>query len=438
MTKMPAIAWVYVALSVLAGHAVAYPLDGEEESGIRRLEGYRLAQEAPTGAKLSPGALWKSERISLHLLRYDGPDFDALPQDPALAAALTGMLRQRDSSYSMVLADFSDPDNIRWAGLRPDLKQNPGSVGKLMCMAALFHALAEAFPDPDDRARVLRTAVSRAGDWVNNEIHQVPKWDPDARRNRFSVLNENDEFRLSEWIDHAISASANGAGTIVWREAMLLKRFGKQYPLDASTRQEFFTQTPKAELSALAQAVITEPLVDAGIDTSNLQQGSFFTGNSKRKVPGTISFATPRELTRFLFRIEQGKLVDEWSSLQMKKYMYITKRRYRYGYAPELANAAIFFKSGSLYSCRAEEDFRCGKYMGNVRNLMNSVATIEGPEESDPRYAVALMSNVLRVNSAWDHSRIAAATHLAIRTGRPQSLKETASDKEITDAGKSD
>ena len=41
---------------------------------------------------------------------------------------------------------------------------------------------------------VLRTAVSRAGDWVNNEIHVVPKWDDAAQRNRFSVLNDNDVF----------------------------------------------------------------------------------------------------------------------------------------------------------------------------------------------------------------------------------------------------
>jgi hypothetical protein len=418
--------------------ATAYPLDGEAESGIRRLEGYRLAQQGPSGPKLSPGALWSVDRIELHLADYDGPDFDAIEPDPDLAKALSEMLRQRDPSYSMVVIDFSVPGDIRWAGLRPDVKQNPGSVGKLLCMAGLFNELAKAFPDTNERAEILRTAVSRAGDWVNDEIHQVPKWNPDLRRNQFSVLNENDEFRLGEWIDHAISASANGAGTIVWREALLLRHFGDAYPIDAEERARFFATTPKAALSELARAVVTEPLVDAGIDVSNLQQGSFFTGNSKRKVPGTVSFATPRELARLLFRIEQGRLVDAWSSLQMKKYMYATKRRYRYGYAPELAEAALYFKSGSLYSCVAEEGFRCGKYMGNKQNLMNSVATIEVPEPSGPRYIAALMSNVLRFNSAWDHSRIAAATHAVVLTGRPQPLREKASQQEISDSGRSD
>ena len=279
-----------LTLTISCGTASAYPLDGEEESGIRRLEGYRLVQESESGAKLAGGQLCNSNEITLHLLDYDGPDFDALEEDETLAAALNNMLRKRDPSYSMVLVDFSNAENVRWAGLRLDLKQNPGSVGKLLCMAALFHALAQAFPDTDERAMVLKTAISRAGDWVNNEIHIVPKWDDTAQRNRFSVLNESDHFRLSEWIDHAISASANGAGTIVWREAMAIRHFGRDYPGSEEARQAFFNGIPKSELSAIARAVITEPLIEAGIDIKNIQQGSFFTGNSKRKVPGTVSF----------------------------------------------------------------------------------------------------------------------------------------------------
>jgi len=193
-----------------------------------------------------------------------------------------------------------------------------------------------------------------------------------------------------------------------------------------------------APRAALALAVVTEPLQAAGLDTSNIQQGSMWTSSSKHKVPGTVSFATPRELARFAFRIEQGRMVDEWSSLEMKKYMYLTKRRYRYAYAPELREDAVFFKSGSLYQCRPEEGFRCEKYMGNVRNMMNSVAVVEGDEEGEPFYVSTLMSNVLRFNSAWDHSRIAAAVHETLRTRTLQSLRETASPAEISEAGKSE
>jgi hypothetical protein len=418
--------------------AGAYPLDDEATSGIRRLQGYLLEQQSQKGAKLWPGQLWYADDIRLRLVDYKGPDFDLLPEDPDLAGFLTENFRRRDRSYSMVILDMTDPQQLRWAGLRPDLKQNAGSVGKLICMAAVFHALAEAFPDTSDRARILREAESTAGRWVSNEIHKVPKWNEAEQRNLHSVINQRDRFRLSEWIDHAISASANGAGSIIWREAMLIRHFGADYPVSDADSEQFFRETPKATLAELARAVVTEPLQQAGIDTANLQQGSFWTTNSKNIVPGRISFATPRELARFALRIEQGLMVDAWSSLQMKKYMYLTKRRYRYSYAPELGESAVFFKSGSLYSCQPEEGFRCDKYMGNVRNMMNSVAIVEGSELAEPHYLVTLMSNVLKINSAWDHSRIAAAVHETIRTNVSQSLRENASAREMEDAGKSE
>lgn len=417
---------------------LAYPLDGLDESGIRRLEGFQLAEVTPGAARLVAGQLWGVDDIELRLLDYAGPDFDRLPEDPDLSAFLAKSLRNRDPSYAMVLVDLSDATSIRWAGLRPDVRQNAGSVGKLICMAALFHALAGAFPDYEDRARVLRESVSPAGTWLSNEIHKVPKWDAAQKRNFYSVIQPVDAFRLSEWLDHAISASANGAGSVVWREAMLIRHFGSAYPKSFEESERFFAETPKTRLAALALAVVTEPLAAAGIDTSNLQQGSFWTTKSKQKVPGTISFATPRELARLVFRIEQGRLVDPWSSLQMKKYMYLTKRRYRYAYAPELNQDAVFFKSGSLYSCQPEEGFRCDKYMGNVRNMMNSVALVEGRATGDPAYITALMSNVLKFNSAWDHSRIAAAVHETLRTREAQALRETASTTEMSEAGRSE
>jgi Beta-lactamase enzyme family len=430
--------WVALLATLSSASALAYPLDGLDESGIRRLEGFQLAEVTPGVAKLVAGQLWATDEIDLRLLDYTGPDFDELPEDPDLSAFLVKSLRSRDASYAMVLVDISDASSIRWAGLRPDLKQNAGSVGKLICMAALFNALAEAFPDLEDRARVLRESVSPAGTWVSNEVHKVPKWDATLKRNFYSVIKPGDAFRLSEWLDHAISASANGAGSIIWREAMLIRHFGSEYPKSFEESERYFAETPKKELAALALAVVTEPLTAAGIDTANLQQGSFWTTNSKRKVPGTVSFATPRELARLVFRIEQGRLVDEWSSLQMKKYMYLTKRRYRYAYAPELNKDAVFFKSGSLYSCQPEEGFVCEKYMGNVRNMMNSVALVQGHSAEDPAYITTLMSNVLRFNSAWDHSRIAAAVHETMRTKQAQALRESASAAEMIEAGKSE
>ena len=69
----------------------------------------------------------------------------------------------------------------------------------------------------------------------------------------------------------------------------------------------------------------------------------------------------------------------------------------------------MYFKSGSFYRCEKEEGFSCGKYAGNVENRMNSIALIESPAESGSgqrRYIVALMSNVLRRNSAAGRTSI--------------------------------
>jgi hypothetical protein len=420
--------------------ALPYPLDGGDVSGIRRLEGYLTAQQRPTGAKLASGALLESDDIELGLIDVEIEDFDESPQDPELAAMLDKLFAGRDPSYALVVVDISDPLDVRWAGLRPDTRQNVGSVGKVLTMIGLFHALAESFPEIEDRQRVLSTTLARGGPWVVGDEHEVPRYDPATGTNRFARVSPEDEFYLSEWLDHAISASANAAGSVVWREAMLIKHFGKRYPVPQAEADAFFATTPKGQLGSLALSLLSEPLAAADIDTSNIRQGSFWTRAGQNMVPGTSSFATPRELARVLFRLEQGELVDGWSSLEIKKYLYITKRRYRYVYAPELNQSATFFMSGSLYSCMPEEGFRCRRYMGNGRNFMNSVVTVETPAGPDPssRYIVSLISNVLRYNSAWDHSRFAAAIHQSLLTRSAVAVREEASSREHEDVTKSD
>ena len=85
----------------------------------------------------------------------------------------------------------------------------------------------------------------------------------------------------------------------------------------------------------------------------------------------------------FLLLLEQGKIVDQFSSREIKRLIYMTQRRIRYASSPALKNAAVYFKSGSLYKCKPDPKFKCGKYRGNVRNLMNSVAIVEYPAD-DP------------------------------------------------------
>ena len=108
-------------------------------------------------------------------------------------------------------------------------------------------------------------------------------------------------------------------------------------------------------------------------------------------------------MMKWMTALESGKVIDPQSSLEIKRLMYMTDRRIRYAHAPVLDSAAVYFKSGSLYGCRAGTS--CGKYRGNRMNYMNSVCIVEQPDGA--RYLVALMTNVLGRNSAYDHQLLA-------------------------------
>jgi hypothetical protein len=215
-----------------------------------------------------------------------------------------------------------------------------------------------------------------------------------------------------------MSASSNAAASTVIEHAMLLKRYGRDFPLAPAKVQEFFATTPKPELGNLLAETLQPPVARNGMDLDLIRQGSLFTATGQRKVPGTTSYATPRTLLEYLLKLEQGKLVDDFSSREIKRLMYSTERRIRYASAPALNDSAVYFKSGSLFECRPEPGFRCFQYHGNVKNLMNSVAIVEAPAgERKYHYLVALMSNVLRRNSAYDHQTLAAGIHELITTG---------------------
>jgi len=415
----------------------AYPLDGFERTGIRRLLGTAKQQQSASGKKLTPGALRSTGDIGLSL---EGRTCVLGPEDPALKSALEAMLATRDPSYLVAVADITDPAAVAWAGVRADETQYPGSVGKLACAVALLDGLRRAFPDTAARERVLKETVIEADAWSSGDSHGVPVYDEGTGLNHSRPVRVGDKFTLSEWLDHALSASANSAGAMVWREAMILRKLGSAYPGTPEQRAAVLA-LPRQELYELSQVIIVEPFTAAGIDTTKFRQATFWTNHGQAKVPGQSSFASPRELVKFMLALEEGRLVDAWSSRELKRYMYFTRKRYRYGYAPELADAALYFKSGSLYDCEPEDGFKCGKYRGNVKNVMNSVAIVEMPAKGDQparRYLVALMSNVLRVNSAWDHARIAAAIDEAVRTRKPAAIQEAGSASAVKDAGSGD
>jgi hypothetical protein len=87
-----------------------------------------------------------------------------------------------------------------------------------------------------------------------------------------------------------------------------------------------------------------------------------------------------------------------------------------------LNKAAVFFKSGSLFHCKPEPGFTCRAYAGNELNLMHSVAVIESGEKV---YLVTMMSNVLRLNSAVEHQKVATDVERLLQA-RPAAEKPTA------------
>ncbi len=419
-------ALLLVPLAVPLLHG-AYPLDGYRTTWIRRLEAYRLVQQGELrGRKLPPGALLSEDEIQLRLAGVN-MSFDITPatrRDAYLQQGLERIFQARYRHYSIALLDISDPAQPKYAGLRDGITYNPGSVGKIMVMVGLFSELARFHPDVSDRIRVLRETQVTADRFILTDEHEVPIVDLDNSRLVHRSIRIGDQFNLWEWVDHMVSPSSNAAASTVWKQVMLLARFGVAYPAPLPKAAAYFEETPRTELGHESVRLINEPVWRLGFDEEKFRQGGFFTREGKRVIPRSASHATPRALVRFLLKLEQGHVVDRWSSLEMKKLLYFTRRRYRYAASPELNEAAVYFKSGSLYGCTPGPD-ECGEYRGNRVNIMNSVAIVESPARGEDQrvYLVALMSNVLRRNAAAEHYAIAGRIERLIRA-RPTEQPE--------------
>ncbi len=400
--------------------ASGYPLDGYESTGIARLEAQRLIQvgEMP-GKKRPSGELLPLAMVDLRLLNRR--DMKLPQSDPKLAARVKKLLGPDADRYGIALLDLSDIENPRYAEWRGTQHQNPGSVGKLAVVLAIFQALADIYPDDiESRKNVLRNAMITADIFSVRDHHTVRFWNPETRTMKRHPIEKGDTASLWTYIDWMMSPSSNSAAAMLQKNLITITHFGKRYPVSTEEEQKFFDTTPKKELGEIFLKAIESPITRSGLDIKQLRQGSFFTHQGKLHVPGTSSYATPRALTEYMLKMEQGKLVDEWSSREIKRLMYITERRIRYGSSGVLRPSAVYFKSGSLYSCEPEEGFVCKKYHGNKRNYMNSIALIETEAGQDRLfYSVAVLSNVLRKNSAQDHRDLARAVHGMLLSDHP-------------------
>jgi hypothetical protein len=407
MKHLFSLAVVLIALMVSIS-SWSYPLDGYPFTGIARLEAYRLAMEGKVRApKQPPGALLTSSRVDLRLLEQT--DFEIPAFDPQFTASVKKLLGEEADRYALAVLDLTDLGQPRYAEHRGTVRANPGSVGKILIALGLFQALADIYPhNIEARLNVLRSTTVTANEFIQSDHHVVPFWEPGNPRVQYRKIQIGDRASLWTYLDWMLSASSNAAASMVIRELMLLVHFGKAYPLNEAAANQFFKDATPKELATILARALQDPVVRNGLDLEHLRQGSFFTWKGKRLVPGTTSYGNPRELLRWLIKLEQGKLVDIFSSREIKRLLYMTQRRIRYASSPALANSAVYFKSGSLYKCKAEPDFKCRKYHGNVINMLNSVAIIESPAEGRRLYyMVVVMSNVLRKNSAVVHQTLA-------------------------------
>ena len=411
------LAFVFIASAFTT--ATIYPIDGYEYTGIKRLKRLERIKngEIKDNTVIPPGAMKSMLDIQLNLLTNveDSVGYFLKPNEK-FQKEINALFGSLSKNYSISVLDITNLDSIRYAEKNPLAGYQPGSVGKIAVLVALFEQLANIYPDSyEDRVALLKSKHVKSGVWGLTDTHTVPIYDVEKNVLVKRQVIASDVFSLFEWADHMMSVSNNGAASIVWREALLMAAFGDKYP--ALTEEEalnYFKTTPKKELTDLGNDVVNLPLRKLGISSDEWRLGSFFTGGANTYVGDKGgSTGTTRGLMKFLVQMEQGKVVDTKSSLEMKRLMYMTDRRIRYAQSPSLKEAAVYFKSGSLYKCDRSKGEACGKYLGNVTNYMNSVAIVEHTDNTC--YMVVLMSNVLRKNSASDHMALASSIDKIIR-----------------------
>lgn len=405
---------VITLLFLPLSYSSAYPVwGGFEKTGIKRLVRLTRMDSARFTRTLDYGARHALPYVRLNLVDRK-IDSNLVATDAALEQELEQLIPNGGRAYSLAVMDITPGRTPRYAERNAEASFQPGSVGKLAVITALMCELENVFVDSiQKRFELMKTRTVKGGPFAVYDHHTIPYYEPETERYSRPRINEQHEFNLYEWADHMLSVSNNGAASVLWREAILMRVFGTKYPdLTADESEAFFRTTPRGELRDLSKSVIREPLAQLGISPDEFRVGTMFTRGASGIVPPEGGSAgTPRALMKWLTALESGNISDLPSSLEIKRLMYATDRRIRYAHAPVLDSAAVYFKSGSLYGCLPNTS--CGKYRGNRMNYMNSVCIVEQPDGT--RYLVALMSNVLGRNSAYDHQLLATRIDRMIR-----------------------
>jgi len=394
----------------------AYPIDGYDYSGIKRLEYFRLIHEGEvSGKKLPPGSLLSLNEVKPRLVGKNVPN-DLPESSEAFRKQIRGFLGKGARNYSVTVLDLTDPKNITYAEHNPDFVKNVGSVGKYLVATAIFSQLKDIYPnDINARRNILKNTIVTADRFSIYDSHTIRDWDVKKKKLRRHPLKVGDKGSLWEYLDWMISPSSNSSAAMIQKQLILMSQFKSQYPVSDAVSKDFFKKTRKKELGKIFLDAMYKPLKESGVDLKRLRQGSFFNRTGKSLVPGTSSRGNTRELMKLMYKMEKGTLVDQFSSTEIKRLMYNTESRIRYASHPILRDSAVYFKSGSLYKCVKEQGFKCGKYRGNKLNLLASLAIVETKAEPKPlHYLVVVHSNVLRKNAAVAHQTLGSQIHRLI------------------------
>ncbi|MGB5944436.1 MAG: serine hydrolase [Leeuwenhoekiella sp.] len=388
-----------------------YPIDGYERTGIARLaQLQKIVRDSIPYNRIPKGAYWSIDDIKLRLTNKEDSASTYMTDDPVLQKKINSLFGGLSSSYSISVLDMSDPENLLYASRNETRGYQPGSVGKLAILIAIFDQLEKLCPDDwGARINLLKYKKVRGGPFAVYDHHTIPVYDIENEKLTRRKAGTEDIFSLFEWIDHMTAVSNNGAASVVMREAMLMAAFGQEYfDLTEEQAMQWLKESDRGEVTDLSIEVVNQPLRKMGITEDEWRLGGFFTNGAERYVGRKGgSIGSPRGLMKFLINLEQGKAIDSLSSLEMKRLLYQTERRIRYAQSPRLKDAAVYFKSGSFYKCDRSKG-PCGDYAGNVFNYMNSVITVEHPDNG-AKYMVCLMTNVLQKNSASDHMYLASS-----------------------------
>ncbi|TYP98182.1 hypothetical protein C7447_103352 [Tenacibaculum adriaticum] len=402
--------YILIAFSIAISLSfIRYPIDGYKTTGIARLYQLRKMQiDSVKYTRIPAGAYKKLADIRLNLLNKSKDSVQALlVEDDEFERKIKRILPS--GAYSISVMDMTNPDNLKYAAFRENVGYQPGSVGKIAVLLAVMDQLSKLCPDSwEERAAYLKNIRVTSRYWGTGDHHTIPIYDIDNDRLVKRTVRATDEFSLYEWLDHMVSVSNNGAASVMYREAMLMAAFKQDYFfLTEEKAESYFKETPRDSLTNLANTVVNQPLRDIGITEDDWRLGGMFTRPAGRHVGRKGgSIGTPKGLMKFLVQLEQGKIIDKESSLEMKRLLYLTDRRIRYARSPRLDSAAVYFKSGSFYKCDREKNPNCKDYAGNVFNYMNSVIIVEHPNNT--KYIVCLMTNVLNKNSAGAHMYLAS------------------------------